>query len=88
MDDTTSPWATAKPVYISAPHCAYCHATRPHIIRSISENDGSVTRRCLCRSCGARCLVVIEPPDDADPPPPAMPPAPLPGIGKFRHPAR
>lgn len=56
-------WSTAEIVYIPAVACPGCAALRPIIVRSQSEGDGSVSRRCVCRRCAERFVVVVEPPE-------------------------
>jgi thiol-disulfide isomerase/thioredoxin len=54
-------WHDVPLVFIVAPSCPHCRAGKPIIIRSQTENDGSVTRRCVCRQCSRRFLLVVEP---------------------------
>lgn len=60
-------WQDAPLVFVVAPHCPRCLAPRPIIIRSEQGGDGSVSRRCVCRSCSSRFVVVIELPGDGLP---------------------
>lgn len=60
-------WQDAPLVFITAPHCPRCLAPRPIIIRSEQGGDGSVSRRCVCRSCSSRFVLVVEMPGDGLP---------------------
>ncbi|WP_436716397.1 hypothetical protein U8335_02295 [Roseiconus lacunae] len=42
--------------------CPECKSDRkPVIVNTTTEDDGSITRRCICRECGAPSLLVLEP---------------------------
>jgi hypothetical protein len=56
-------WETAPLVFIPAPACPRCGEVKPIIIRSLSGGDGSTARRSICRRCGSRFVVVVEPPE-------------------------
>lgn len=56
-------WADADLVFVTAIHCPRCLTTKPVIVRTVTENDHSVTRRYVCRRCSKRFIVVIEPPE-------------------------
>jgi hypothetical protein len=60
-----STWASAPIVFItpSPPTaCPACGCLRHEIVRTMpAEHDGSRTRRCVCRECRAKFLVVVEP---------------------------
>lgn len=60
---TPEPWASVPLIFVPAIACPVCRSERPIIVRTQSENDGSRTRRCICRVCNGRFLVVIEPPE-------------------------
>lgn len=55
-------WAEAPYVFIPLPSCPHCGSyQRPITIRSESGGDGSTTRKSVCRHCGGRFLLVLEP---------------------------
>jgi len=56
-------WSDTPIVFVVAPHCPSCGAMRPIIVRSEQGGDGSTSRRCVCRSCSSRFVVVVEPPE-------------------------
>ncbi len=59
-----SSWSDAEIVFVQAIACPYCQALRPIVVRSSPiESDGSRTRRCICRRCSRRFVVVVEPPE-------------------------
>ena len=60
-------WQDAPYVFIALPSCPSCGSLKPIIVRSESNGDNSTTRKCVCRSCSKRFLIVTEPPDDALP---------------------
>ena len=63
-----STWSDAPLVFVDAVRCPYCHTTRkPIIIRSARGGDGSSSRKHVCRVCGRRWILVIEPPEDTLP---------------------
>lgn len=55
-------WQDAPYVYVIRPACPHCGATGYTIVRSSREPDGSVSRRCVCRSCSRRFFLVLETP--------------------------
>ena len=58
-------WSGAPIIFVHAICCPRCKALRPIIVRSSPiEADGSRSRRCICRRCSQRFVVVIEPPGD------------------------
>ncbi|BBO34731.1 hypothetical protein [Lacipirellula parvula] len=58
-------WTNVPTVEIPPPPKAYCPACQSGdftIVRSMGDQgDGSVFRRCVCRSCSAPFLVVVDP---------------------------
>ena len=62
---TALTWSSAPICFVRAIVCPYCGSDRHTIVRSNRETDRSITRRCVCRTCSRRFLVVIEvqPPD-------------------------
>lgn len=68
----TESWTDAPMVFIPAVACPDCRAVKPIIIRSTRENDGSTTRRCVCRRCSVRFLAIIEPPEEIEEPLPKI----------------
>ena len=60
----TAGWEKAPIVFVVATACPHCSTTsKPEILRTYDNRDGSVTRRCCCRKCGGRYLTVVEPPE-------------------------
>lgn len=56
-------WDTVEMIFLTLPHCPHCGELDPVIVRTQPrETDGSFTRRCVCRSCSRRFLIVFEPP--------------------------
>ncbi len=49
-------------IFVTEYHCPSCFATKPLILRTLDGRDGSRSRRCICRSCSMRWILVIEPP--------------------------
>ena len=63
--NSTAPrWRDAPLVFLPPPpvaHCPHCgFGGRHKIVRSHTERDGSVTRRCECGACNRRFIVVVE----------------------------
>jgi hypothetical protein len=57
-------WAHAPVIVIPPPprlSCPHCDRLGHMIVRSVAGGDGSQTRRCVCRHCSGRFLVVIDP---------------------------
>ena len=65
LADNTTPWSDCPLVFLPPPpvaHCPRCGVAGPHgIVRSRAEADRSVTRRCVCRTCNQRFVVVVDP---------------------------
>lgn len=59
--DNVTRWADAPIVFVVAATCPNCRAPKPIIVRSQSETDGSVSRKCICRRCSKRFVIVLEP---------------------------
>ncbi|HJN08473.1 MAG TPA: hypothetical protein QF564_07255 [Pirellulaceae bacterium] len=55
-------WIDAPMVFVTAPACPVCLSVKPMIIRSEQGGDGSTSRKCVCRRCSSRFVLVIEPP--------------------------
>ena len=53
-------WQQVPMVFLGSPACPYCEAPKPLTVRSETSQDGAVTRRQLCRNCGAPFLIVLE----------------------------
>jgi hypothetical protein len=56
-------WHEVEMVFVVRPPpilCPHCGASRRFILKSLRGGDGSVSRRCLCRSCLRRYIVVVE----------------------------
>ena len=56
-------WDTAPLVFVEAICCPHCGALRPIIVRTSQGGDGSRSRRCVCRRCSRRFVVVVELPE-------------------------
>ena len=54
-------WSDAPLVFVTEIHCPSCLSPRPIIVRSVAGGDRSRSRRCVCRSCSGRFILVIEP---------------------------
>lgn len=61
MADT---WKDCEIVFIPRTQCPHCQSPRPIVIRSERGGDGSTSRKCVCRSCSRRFVVVIEPTEE------------------------
>lgn len=56
------PWHAVPMVLIPVARCPECGQPPPHIlIRTQTENDGSICRRSICKRCSTRFLVIIDP---------------------------
>lgn len=55
-------WSSMPLVFVPVitPRCPSCGHTGFVRLRSSSGGDGSVSRRCICRQCGSRCVIVLE----------------------------
>lgn len=52
-------------IFLPLPSCPKCGESRPTIVRSMpKESDGSYSRRCMCRKCSTRFVVVFESPEN------------------------
>ena len=61
-------WLDAPPVFIPRPACPHCGHPRWITVRSMArESDGSQSRRCVCRRCSQRFVLVFEIPEDSLP---------------------
>ncbi len=58
---TTSTWHDAPYAFFRLPSCPFCGSPERITVRSTRENDGSVTRRTICRQCSERYVLVLEP---------------------------
>ncbi len=48
-------------VFIERPRCPECGSTHLRTIRSKSDkNDGSTSRRTVCKACGHKFFVIVE----------------------------
>jgi len=56
-------WDTAPILFMAAIACPYCGAPRPIVIRSARGGDGSTSRKCVCRKCAGRFVLVVELPE-------------------------
>jgi len=69
--NSTSPWAGCPLVFIPAPpvvHCPVCGNVGHIIIRTMpTESDGSFSRRCICRACASRFVLVLGTDNDSLP---------------------
>lgn len=55
-------WQSVMTIAIARCRCPHCGSLEPpHIVRSLAGGDGSTTRRCICRRCSVRFLLVIDP---------------------------
>jgi len=61
-----SSWADCPTIFVHAIGCTKCGATRPIIVRTADNGDGSKTRRCICRECASRFNVCIELPESSN----------------------
>ena len=50
-------------IFVEAISCPHCHQVKPIIVKTLDGGDGSKSRRCVCRSCSMRFVVVIELPE-------------------------
>ncbi len=55
-------WDSAPLVFVTAPACPVCLSVKPMIVRSEQGGDGSTSRKCVCRRCSSRFVLVIEAP--------------------------
>ena len=53
-------WQNAPFIFVDAICCPACGDTRPIVVRSDRGDDGSRSRRCICRECSRRYIAVIE----------------------------
>jgi len=58
-----STWSDVPYLFVPMVSCPFCRSTRPITIRSEQAGDGSTSRRCICRKCSRRFVVVLEPPE-------------------------
>lgn len=55
-------WQSVPIVVVPRPCCPHCgDAGYPEIKRSAGGGDGSMSRKCVCRSCGGRWVLLIDP---------------------------
>jgi len=55
-------WKDCPMQFVERIECPICGSVAsPILIRSQTESDGSVSRRCICRSCSGRFLRILEP---------------------------
>jgi len=55
-------WQDTPTIIIPRARCPHCgDMTPPHIYRSYAGGDGSMTRRCICRSCSRKYAILIDP---------------------------
>ncbi len=59
-----SHWDQAELVFLTRPLCPYCRHEKWISIRTLQGGDGSSSRRCICRKCSRRFILVFEPPDE------------------------
>ena len=59
-------WDNLPMVFVAAPACPYCQSPRPEVVKSLTNGDDSTTRRCVCRECSQRFIIVVELPDLGD----------------------
>lgn len=62
-------WTAAPMIYRQVVACPVCGCDRkPVIVRTQPRGtDGAFSRRCVCRRCGSRFLVVFEPAEESLP---------------------
>jgi transcriptional regulator NrdR family protein len=61
-------WLDAVPVFVTIPRCPFCGSRERILIRSMpTETDGSKTKRCVCKRCSRRYLIVSEDSEDSLP---------------------
>jgi len=54
-------WDAAPVVFIQRATCPRCGSDRsPHILRSENQGDGSILRKCLCKTCSRKFKIVVE----------------------------
>lgn len=59
---TKSSWRSVPVVHVPRPRCPACGTPEyPRLVRSVANGDGSQTRRCVCRHCGQRFVLVMDP---------------------------
>lgn len=54
-------WDTAPHAFFALPSCPFCGSPERITVRSTRENDGSVSRKTICRACSGRYVLVLEP---------------------------
>jgi DNA-directed RNA polymerase subunit RPC12/RpoP len=55
-------WQDCPTIVIPRARCPRCGSITPPIIfRSMSGGDDSVTRRCVCRDCSRKYVILIDP---------------------------
>ena len=59
-------WDNLPMVFITEAACPYCMTPRPALMKSLPNGDDSTTRRCVCRECNRRFVVVVELPEFGD----------------------
>ena len=58
-------WLDATAVFVKVPRCPKCGGREYITIRSMArESDGSKTKRCVCKRCSGRFLIVSEESDE------------------------
>jgi hypothetical protein len=59
--DSTTLWEDAPIVTVHAPACLRCYSEDYSRLKTIDNGDESKTKRVVCRRCGQRYLILIEP---------------------------
>lgn len=60
-------WSEAPIIYLPIPTCPGCGTIRKPDIKHVDRaGDGSFSRQCVCRECGARFVLVFELPESGE----------------------
>jgi DNA-directed RNA polymerase subunit M/transcription elongation factor TFIIS len=56
-------WATVPTILVVRPACPFCGHEKYDRTKTRSNDDGSATKLCTCRSCGANYKICEENPE-------------------------
>jgi hypothetical protein len=61
-------WDSVPMLFVPLVRCPSCTSPDGHtIVRTFTEADGSITRRCICRACSRPFLLIVDPTENSLP---------------------